>query len=313
MHGPIINGQNTSYVGLHWDGKTWNEQIDFLDILMKANDLTGDDHFMVGVGWRGMPEGVLAAVTEFENSTKKWNTVQFQSKGELRSVWTDGKGYFITVGDNGMVYTKDGYTAEWVYQKAPTEFNFTKIVGLSKNEIYARSVISLSTGEYFQQYWRYFGGQWLKLYDSKDTTGTPVKLYNTDNSMYDVAVSRCSITDSLKIYLIGWESFLLESKGQSLEYRITNLSELGLPLRSLGRTAGRIIFYSPNDFWIFGTRFNFYHWNGDNFQKIVMPGLPNDDAHFGNQQAMIKTSSGKIFLPTEVSSQVYVVVQGAPN
>jgi hypothetical protein len=43
-----------------------------------------------------------------------------------------------------------------------------------------------------------------------------------------------------------------------------------------------------------------------------MPGLPDDDAHFGNQRKMIKTSTGKIFLPTEVSSQVYVVVQGTP-
>lgn len=284
MHGPVINGQNTSYVALHWDGNSWNEKVDFLNILMKANDVTGDDHFMVGAGWRGMPEGTLAAVSEFDNSSKKWETVQFQTKGELRSVWTDGKGYFIAVGDNGMVYTKDGYMAEWVYSKAPTEFNITKVIGVSKNEIYTRARISLATGEDFQQYWKYYNGQWIKLYDGQDTTDAVVKLYNTDNSMYDIAASRCSVTDSLKLYLIGWESFLLESKEQFLNYKITNLSELGLPLRMLGRTGVRINLYSPNDYWVFGTRYNFYHWNGIDFQKIVIPGLPNDDIRFGDQK-----------------------------
>jgi len=211
-----------------------------------------------------------------------------------------------------MVYTKDGYKAEWVYSKAPTEFHFTNIVGISKHEMYAISQLPTITGVIYQQYWKCYNNQWIKLYDGQDTTGTPVKLYGTDNSMYDLSVSRCSYNDSLKLYLIGWESFLLESEGQSLNYSITNLSQMGLPLRSMGRTAVRINLYSPNDYWIFGTRYNFYHWNGTDFQKIVMPGLPDDDAHFGDQHRMIKTSTGKIFLPTEVSSQVYVVVQGTP-
>ena len=317
MHGSVINGKNTSYMGLHWNGETWNETIGFLDILMKPNDVTGDNHFMVAAGYLAYGDnmgGTISkpALAEFDNRTKKWARYEFEPTGELRSVWTDGKGFFIAVGDNGMVYTKDGYKSEWVYSKAPTEFHFTNIVGVSKCEMYAISQLPTITGVIYQQYWKCYNNQWTKLYDGQDTTGMPVKLYGTDNSMYDLAVSRCSYNDSLKLYLIGWESFLLESEGQSLNYSITNLSQLGLPLRSMDRTAVRINLYSPNDYWIFGTRYNFYHWNGTDFQKIVMPGLPDDDAHFGDQHRMIKTSMGKIFLPTEVSSQVYVVVQGTP-
>ena len=301
------------FVGKHWNGTKWDNNIYGTDAEVGhvANDVTGDDHFMVSVGnWSWTPP--KPAIGEFDNLAKKWKAYQFETEGELRSVWTDGKGFFIAVGDNGMVYTKDGYKAEWVYSKAPTEFHFTNIVGISKHEMYAISQLPTITGVIYQQYWKCYNNQWIKLYDGQDTTGTPVKLYGTDNSMYDLSVSRCSYNDSLKLYLIGWESFLLESEGQSLNYSITNLSQMGLPLRSMGRTAVRINLYSPNDYWIFGTRYNFYHWNGTDFQKIVMPGLPDDDAHFGDQHRMIKTSTGKIFLPTEVSSQVYVVVQGTP-
>ncbi|MFH2030643.1 MAG: hypothetical protein ABIJ40_08535 [Bacteroidota bacterium] len=130
--------------------------------------------------------------------------------------------------------------------------------------------------------------------------------------MIGIAAARCSITDSLKLYLIGWESFLLESKGQEFNYKIKNLTTLGLPLRNLRRTAFRISLFSPDDYWIFGTRYNFYHWNGTDFQKIIIPGLPNDNIQFGGQHKMVRTATGKIFLPSEVSSQVYVVVQGTP-
>jgi hypothetical protein len=309
----ISNGVSKGYIGLHWNGKKWDININGTvdEIKHVANDVTGDDYFMVSVGnWSITPP--KPGLGEFNNLTKKWKGYQFETQGELRSVWTDGNGYFIAVGDNGMVYTKDGYTAEWMYQKASTDFNFIKIAGISKEEIYGNAVISLATGEIYQQYWKYDGKLWYKLYDGQDTTGTPVKLYNTDNGMYDIAATRCSITDSIKLYLIGWESFLLEAKGQSLDYNITNLTELGLPLRNLGRTAFRISLFSPNDIWIFGTRYNFYHWNGSNFQKIVIPGLPNDDMQFGDQRRMIKTFKGKAFLATEISSQVYAVVQGTP-
>ncbi len=309
MHGPTVPGQ-TFYAGLHWNGRAWNDTIDFYNILVIANDVTGDSHFMVAAGYYAYA-GEKPAIAEFDNTTKKWQRYQFQNPGELHSVWTDGKGYFIAVGDSGMVYTKDGYSAGWVYQKAPTNFNFYRVYGVSKNEVYMLAYYNTSGIDY-PQIWRYDGSSWLKLLDDFDSTGTIIKIPNDDNSLGDIYASRCSITDSLRLYIIGWESYLFETKGSFTDFRATNLSTFGLPLRSLGRTGLDINGFSPNDFWVFGTRYNFYHWNGTDFQKMVIPDLPNDDTQFGDQRKMIKTSSGKVFLPTEVSSQVYVVVQGTP-
>ncbi len=112
MHGSTVPGQ-ASYLGLHWNGKQWDEPIDYYTVLHLSNDVTGDDHYMVSVGYWAVGDG-KAGLAEFDNNTKRWKALQFRTSGDLRSVWTDGKGYFIAVGDNGMVYTKDGYDAEWV-------------------------------------------------------------------------------------------------------------------------------------------------------------------------------------------------------
>ena len=304
------------FVGKHWNGTQWDTTIYgkygfYDDIQITPNDVTGDDHYMVCAGRYGINSIMYAGIAEFDNRIKKWKSYQLQATGELRSVWTDGKGFFIAVGDNGMVYTKDGYKAGWIYSKAPTEFSLFNVRGVSKNELYFRGDYA-APGIHYTQIWRLYGGAWVKLLDNQDTTNTPIKIPEAGYDIYDIAVSRCSITDSLILYIIGDESFIFESFGLNLEFTKTNLTYLGLPLKQNGRTGTDINLFTPNDVWIFGTRYNFYHWNGTDFQKIVMPGLPDDDAHFGNQRKMIKTSTGKIFLPTEVSSQVYVVVQGTP-
>jgi len=300
-----------TYMGWHWDGKTWNEKVDFNDILMVPNDVTGDNHFMVSAGYLRFT-GVRPAVSEFDNTTKKWKRFDFaQTIGELRSIWTDGKGFFIAAGDNGMVYTKDGYSADWVYQKAPTDYNFLRVNAVSKNEIYLLGYYNTG-GRSYHEIWRYYYQDWVKLYDDEDTTGNYLHIPNAEYVAADIYSSRCSITDSLYLYVIGWESMLFKTKGSSLSFTGTNLSEYGLLLRENGRTGLDINVFSINDIWIFGTRYNFYHWNGVDFQEVVIPYLPNDDVTFGDQRKMIKTSSGKIFLPTEVSSQVYVVIQGVP-
>jgi len=300
------------FVGKHWDGKTWDTNIHGTDAEVGhyANDVAGDDHFMVSVGNYVIAPPGKPAIAEFDNRTKKWKSYQFQTQGELRSVWTDGKGYFIAVGDHGMVYTKDGYTSGWVYSKVPSDFNFLKIAGVSKTEIYIMGYKNLATGESFDQIWKYNGSMWQKFFDTQDSTYL-LPLAKEDY-VADIYPLRCSITDSLLLYVIGDNSYLFRSKGQEIPSSKINLADLGLPLKQNGRSGLDVNAYSPNDVWIFGTRYNFYHWNGNNFQKIVIPGLPNDDAHFGDQRKMFKTSTGKIFLPTEVSSQVYVVVQGTP-
>lgn len=303
-------------IGRHWNGRIWEDNINGTygygqDIsIIPRNDVTGDDHFMVAVGY-GAPTGIISAgIAEFNNLTKKWKSYELQAAGELRSVWTDGKGYFIAVGDNGMIYTKDGYSAGWVYTKAPTDYNFFRVNGVSKNEIYILGYFSTIENVTYPQIWKYDNNNWIKLLDDLDTTNTYIKIPNNEHTIGDIYANRCSITDSLQLYVIGWESYLFKTKGNSLSFDGINLTFRGLLLRNMERTGLDINGFSPSDLWIFGTRYNFFHWNGINFQKIVLPGLPNDDAQFGDQRKMIKTKSGKVFLPSEVSSQVYSVVQG---
>ncbi len=327
--GYIVDDTSPSTVrlGRHWNGKEWEDDINgtwgfdnvtetWGDIKIDPrNDVTGDNHFMVAVGKWGINSTTYGGVAEFDNRTKTWKSYQLQSaEGELRGVWTDGEGFFIAVGDNGMVYTKDGYEAEWMYSKAPTEFNLTKIDGVSKKEVYIRGYLAIPGEPNYAQLWKFTGEEWFKLYDNQDTTGIYLHLGEALNPLQsgvsDIAPYRCPVTDSLQLYLIANESFLISSEGQSLNYEAQNLTELGLPLRQKQRTGLGIDLFTPNDVWIYGTRFNFYHWNGINFQKMTIPELPNDDTQFGYQRKMVKTKSGKVFFPTEISSQVYVVAQG---
>lgn len=316
MHGPTVPGQ-TTYMGLHWDGKEYNDTVKFLDIYTVPLDAAGDEFFMVAPGYRLFGDnmgGTISkpAIAEFDNRTKKWANYQFQTVGNLYSAWTDRNGFFVTVGDNGMVYTKDGYSSQWVYSKAPTIFSLTNIVGVSKNEMYVSAFLSLATGQEYAQYWKYDGARWYKLFDNQDTTGNVITLPGDYSAMADVAAFRCSATDSLQLYFVGWDSFLLQSKGQTLNFSAISLSTVGLPLHALRSTGYIINLFTPNDIWIFGLGYYFYQWNGVNFQQIIVPGLPAPGTPIGDQRRIIKTGSGKVFLPSEVSPQVYVVAQGTP-
>lgn len=306
------------YLGLHWNGERWSPDINGTaeEIRHVSNDVTGDSSYLVSVGnWSITPP--KPALGEFDNTTKQWTGYQFETEGELRAVWTDGSGYVIAVGDNGMVYTKHGSQAPWVYSKAPTDFNLTKVDGASDSEIYIQGYKSLLAEPIYQQLWKFTGSEWYKLYDNQDTTGVFLYLENAmspfNGGVSDVASYRCADTDSLQLYIIGNESFLATAAGQSLSYEVINLTNRGLPLRQNQRTGLKVDFFTLNDVWIYGTRYNFYHWDGTGFAKMEIPGLPNDDTQFGFQKDMVKTPSGKIFLPTEVASQVYVVVQGTPK
>ncbi len=300
------------YAGLHWNGKKWDTNIygTPMEIAHYSNEIAGDDHFFVSVGYWHIGNE-KAGLAEFDNRMRRWKGYQYQNKGQLYSVWTDKKGYYIAVGDSGMVYIKDGDSAPWIFLQAPTKFRLYHISGISRNEIYTIGHNLLATGRVYDQIWKYDGATWLKLFDTQDTAEEILSLTKNDYAA-DIAPVRCSITDSLKLYVIGDNSYLFQSKGQETVFSKTNLAEFGLALKANGRTGLDINIFSPNDYWVFGTRFNFYHYNGSNFQKIVISGLPNDDMHFGDQRKLVKTKTGKIFLPTEVASQVYVVVQGTP-
>ena len=310
MHGPAMDGANTTYLSLHWDGKEWGVPGTYNDIQHLSKDVTGDGHFMVSVGYWSVGDD-KAGLAEFDNNLKKWTGYEFQMPGDLYSVWTDSKGFFIAVGDNGMIYTKDGYNSQWVYSKAPTSFTLTRIRGVSKTEMYISALLYNAADQEYNQYWKYDGTNWYKLFDNQDTTGNVIALPADYSKMTDVAPYRCPATDSLKLYLAGWNSFLLQSKGQAQNYSVQNLSP-ALPLHNMGNTAVIVDLFTPNDIWMLSPEYNFYQWNGADFEQVYIPGLPGPETYTGIVRNMTKTQSGKIFFPAEVSPQVYVVAQGTP-
>ena len=313
----VTMDHSTVYNIIHWNGVKWSPII-LSDVIAQLGnnpiDVSGDDKIMVTVGEYDF-ENPKPGIGEFNNQTKQWKGYQFQTSGALRAVWTDGKGYFIASGDNGMVYEKGGYTSEWKYQKAPTDHSLSRIAGVSKNEIYFRGYKSVAAKLQYEL-WRLNNNNWLKLYDHPDSSGMPIIFpkNNMDRDIGDISVFRCEKTDSLTINLIGGISYQSRSKGLDLNFKLSNFSDLGLPLEIMDRSGLRTDYFTPNDHWIVGTRFNFFHWNGINFQQMVIPGLPNDNITFGFQRRFKKTKTGKLFIPTQTgSSQVYVVVQGTPN
>ena len=177
--------------------------------------------------------------------------------------------------------------------------------------MYVAGLLYNAADQEYNQYWKYDGTRWYKLFDNQDTPGNVITLPADYSRMSDVAVYRCPATDSLKLYLTGWNSFLLQSKGQAQSYSVENLSP-ALPLHNMGNTAGLVDLFSPNDIWFLSAEYNFYEWNGTDFEQVYIPGLPGQETYTGFIGNITKTQSGKIFFPAEVSPQVYVVAQGTP-
>jgi hypothetical protein len=314
MMGYIVDGRPpyTLRVGRHWNGRIWEDNINGTwgvhgDITISPdNDLTGDDHLMVAAGWYGISTTEYAGVAEFDNRTKRWTSHRFSTVGQLRSIWTDGNGFFVAAGDNGMIYTKDGYSAGWAYSQAPTGFNIVKIHGNSKSEFYALGDSAIP-GTHYQQIWRFAEGMWIKLLDNQDTSGTPIQIPEAVHEVTDIAVSRCSITDSLHLYVTGRASFEFTSSGTSLAFERTPLF-----LPGANYLWGRIFLFSPNDHWITRSEYHMYHWNGTNLQKMEpVPWLPYGQL-WGTTITLKRGQSEKTWLVLEMDSQVYAVLQGLP-
>jgi hypothetical protein len=299
------------FVGLHWNGSQWTSDINgsYDNILHFANDVAGDNNHLVSVGYWAIGNQ-KAGLAEYVNSSKTWKGYQFQTPGSLRNIWTDGNGYYMAVGDSGMVYSKDGYTSDWIYQKVNTDFSFYKITGTSKNEIFSLGYKTIA-GTTYSQIWKYNGTVWNKILDDYDSSGMIINIPEAEHIITDIYAFRCLITDSLRLYVVGRESNIFFSKGSAPHFVKTNLTNYGLYLNALNRSAQGISGFNINDIWVYGVRFTIYHWNGVDFQQLSIPGIP--DKNLAPDYSRIKkTSSGKIFFPMEISSQVYVVAQGTP-
>ncbi|MDP2301997.1 MAG: hypothetical protein Q8N03_06200 [Ignavibacteria bacterium] len=302
------DGNLQGYFGLHWNGTKWDKNINgtVFEINHDSRDVTGDDFYMVSVGMLGY-NNPRAAIGEFDNKTKKWKSFLFETAGELYSVWTDKNGYFIAGGSNGMVYIKDGYSASWNYIKAPTDFSFFDIDGINKNEIYLLGYKNYVTGEGHRQLWKYYNENWIKLIDTEDTLSSFINFQGVSYDINDIAALRCEITDSLYLFLIGNESFRLNSYKHTTNYFTVNLKEFGLPNFS---SAVDIRLFSLNDFFVGGYYFTLYHWNGFDFKKIEpLPYFSNSNQK-GRIVKITKSSSGKIWILIETTSQTFQILQG---
>ncbi|MBN8704295.1 MAG: hypothetical protein J0L62_00350 [Bacteroidetes bacterium] len=298
---------------LHWDGKKWSPVIfsnPIAELGNNPNDVTGDGEIMVTVGLYDY-SSPKPGIGEYNNSTKKWKGYQFQNDGGLNSVWTDGQGYFIAAGDNGIIFEKDGYNAGWVYKKLNSDFTFYKIAGISKNEIFILGYKDPVAQKATNQVWSKGKSGWSKIFDDRDTSGMPLKIPEGYDSYAGISAFRCEIENSLNIYLVGWESVLYKAKGPPGKFEITNLANLGLTLRSQRKYASDITLFSPNDFWISGENYSFFHWNGSNFQPIKIPILPENISSVPRTKRFFKTNTGKIFIPSELETdQILAVLQG---
>ncbi len=310
----VEDGERRFFAGLHWNGSEWSGDIHGSienDIRHYSNDLTGDKSFMVSVGLYDL-NNPKAGLAEFDNRTKKWMGFQYQTIGGLRSVWTDGKGFFMATGDNGMTYTKDGYTADWVYALAPTDYQLAKISGITKNEIYIHAFKYTQLSEPLNQLWKLHNGEWIKLMDSLIPSGLPIHVPEAEGNITDLAAFRCNRTDSLNLYLTGWESFRFESLGQTLSFEKHNLKNDDLPLWAMRQSAWQISVFSPNDIWIRAARYQIWHWNGMDYRKIEpSPTWPYGQL-WGSTIRMHRGASGKVWMLLETNRQEYSVVQGTP-
>jgi len=317
LTGNINDKKNNQLAGLRWNGTKW-----LTDIYNPApeypaghfgNDAIGDDTLMVSVGYWGLNLD-QAAIGEFNLKTKTWTNHKFEVQGELNSIWTDGKGFYIAVGNNGIMYTKESPSSDWVFSRMDDGFNLTKVSGISKTEWYLSGYkYSTAYRAFISKTYRYLNGQWLTLYDSSQNESSILNLRNS-LLVNRLQAFRCSDTDSLYLYISGASTFKITSFGHELQFREINLRGLYLDNDESFRS-GWVFGSNPNNIWMPTLYYGLYHYNGSTVQKIeTIPGLPYGDmSHWGLVNQMVFSKSGKIWMLMETKVQNYILIQGTPN
>jgi hypothetical protein len=303
--------------GLRWNGKAWLTDIyspsPSYPIGHYGNDATGVDTLMVSVGYWGLKLD-QAAIGEFNLKTKTWTKYQFETIGSLNSVWTDGKGYYIAVGDNGVMYSKDSPNSDWVFSRMEDEFNLTKVSGVSKSELYISGYKQPDPRSFaISRIYRILQGQNIKLYDTQNPEQSILKL-NKSDEVSRLSVYRCTSTDSLYLAISANTTFKLTSYGHELDFKELNLHEF-IPFNTINISSGEVFMSTPNDIWVPTIYYGLYHYNGLNVQKIeTIPGLPYGNTNdWGIVRKMVFSKSGKIWMLMETKVQNYILIQGTPN
>ncbi|MBZ0198869.1 MAG: hypothetical protein K8H86_03310, partial [Ignavibacteriaceae bacterium] len=121
-----------------------------------------------------------------------------------------------------------------------------------------------------------------------------------------IAVSRCEITDSLYLYLIGPYSYRLNLHNHTFDFTTVFLKSQGLKTQN----TTYIKHFSINDYWVGGYYYALYHWNGFDYKKIEPFPYFSDNSRIGRIVKVTKGGSGKIWILIETTSQTFQIVQG---
>ena len=317
LTGNINDKKNNQLAGLRWNGTKW-----LTDIYNPApeypaghfgNDAIGDDTLMVSVGYWGLNLD-QAAIGEFNLKTKTWTNHKFEVQGELNSVWTDGKGFYIAVGNNGIMYTKDSQSSDWVFSRMEDEFNLNKVAGISETEWYIsgykypdpRATVN-------NKIYRVLNGTITVIYDNYHIDSSILPLFGSTSTTRIDAI-RCCISDSLYLFISGEVQVKLSSFENELNFRSINLSKLSSGINEISHFSGYITAFTPNDVWIPTIWFGLYHYNGIDVKKIEsIPSINYGDTRSDGVLRQVKKSkSGKLWMLMETGSQQYILIQGTP-
>lgn len=269
----------TIYAGAHWDGKNWIYFTRNSTIQIATYAVTGDSKRMVAVGGRFTALGGQQ-VLEFTKSDRKWKKTELSFRGNLYTVWTNGSGYYLAGGDEGLLVEKESDNSEWKIINSPVDFYVYKITGISKDKIFLLGA-ALQKG---MQIWSRINGIWNLLYDQSLTDTTFALNIPLKSDMADISVLSCSVGNSVNLYVgtVPVKIFTVMNNG-------TEFTPSKNPFASITREMLVIYPLAKNDIWLTGNYL--YHYNGQSLVKVSFTG------NFSNFSAGIPfvTSSGKVF------------------
>lgn len=271
-------------LGLHWDGKTWSKNIygTWLEIGNDPESLTGDKSELVVVG-DGFGYNV-PAIGEFNNATKKWKTTQFTDDGIFLSAWTDGTGYFLAGGTNGILYERKNRSSGWTKINGPLNGNIFSLTGVSSKLFFAFMYAPFSNNE---EVWMSKNGKWTQIYSTENPDLKTALPGTKGTRIHHIDGFFCDVTKVFTLYTTSTPFQVFELKEADSLF-----TKVSIPFTSQVPTYWQaIMVIKPNDLWVHGNYL--FHWDGKTVKEIVIPGYPG----YAKSRQVAQTTTGKVFLP----------------
>lgn len=317
--GSFYSDEKGTYLrGMRWDAEQWTDDyhIPNLEFLIASEDVTGDDSTLVAVGAWGGIHDVSIATARYSSNTQTWRQFKPDIEGTLLDVWTDGNGFYASVGYNGLVAISEDGGKSWNVEQKAGDYLLQGISGAHRDDYFiwgSRYNRVESTNQF--AFWRIKNGAWIKLFDSLKPGETKAELsFLNDFIGYQFYAPHAKETDTTHLFLSDNNSAYRISlyddkilKSQDLEEAPTNADNTDL-------RATWIFGTTKNDIWLSKSLLKFYQWNGmDLYETNITQGLPID----GNGGILVdfyQSNSGKVWMLVELrnSNQIYGVLQGTP-